>query len=86
MHNHGHYPYVCLFPDCERAKEGNGFPRRWNQRDHMKRMHGWEGDDNGNDRHAEGVKMCPEAEQNPSMKQTQFRCMLTLDVWHDFDC
>jgi hypothetical protein len=56
MHNHGHNPYVCLFPDCERAKQGNGFPRRWNQRDHMKRMHGWEGDDNASDRHAEGTR------------------------------
>lgn len=56
MHNHGHNPYVCLFQNCDRAKEGNGFPRRWNQRDHMKRMHGWESDDNTNDCHADGPK------------------------------
>lgn len=56
MHNHGHNPFVCLYQDCERAKEGNGFPRRWNQRDHMKRMHGWEGDDSSPDRPSEGVK------------------------------
>jgi hypothetical protein len=45
MHDHGDNPYLCLFPDCERAKPGNGFPRRWNRRDHMKRMHKWEGSD-----------------------------------------
>jgi hypothetical protein len=41
MHNHLHNPYFCDYPDCERAKAPNGFPRKWNQRDHMKRVHGW---------------------------------------------
>ncbi|EXJ70884.1 uncharacterized protein A1O5_05876 [Cladophialophora psammophila CBS 110553] len=41
-HNHGVNPYLCKFPDCDRAREGNGFPRRWNQRDHMKRVHQYE--------------------------------------------
>ena len=40
-HNHGLNPYLCEWTDCERSKSGNGFPRRWNQRDHMKRMHNW---------------------------------------------
>jgi hypothetical protein len=44
MHNHGMHPYLCDFPDCERAKPGNGFPRRWNRRDHMKRVHGYDSD------------------------------------------
>lgn len=26
---------------CERRNEGRGFPRLYNQRDHMKRVHGW---------------------------------------------
>lgn len=39
LHNHGVNPFLCKFPDCDRAREGNGFPRRWNQRDHMKRVH-----------------------------------------------
>lgn len=30
-----------MFPGCERARKDNGFPRRWNQRDHMKRVHDW---------------------------------------------
>lgn len=42
LHNHGINPYLCKFPGCERARRDNGFPRRWNQRDHMKRVHGWE--------------------------------------------
>lgn len=35
-------PYLCKFQGCERARRDNGFPRRWNQRDHMKRVHGYE--------------------------------------------
>ncbi|KAH8790905.1 Zn-finger protein [Hyaloscypha sp. PMI_1271] len=37
MHGHGDKPFVCPFQNCSRA--GNGFPRRWNLRDHMKRVH-----------------------------------------------
>ena len=39
MHGHGPKPHLCYFKDCERAQEGNGFPRRWNLHDHMKRVH-----------------------------------------------
>lgn len=42
LHNHGINPYLCMYPGCERARRDNGFPRRWNQRDHMKRVHGWD--------------------------------------------
>lgn len=49
MHNHGRNPYLCKFPGCERARPDTGFPRRWNQRDHMKRVHGWDEPDNAND-------------------------------------
>lgn len=42
LHNHGINPYLCKFQGCERARHDNGFPRRWNQRDHMKRVHGYE--------------------------------------------
>jgi hypothetical protein len=41
-HNHGLNPYLCIFPGCERAKAPNGFPRAWNRRDHMMRVHGYE--------------------------------------------
>ncbi|KIV97741.1 hypothetical protein PV10_01451 [Exophiala mesophila] len=37
--NHGMNPFLCKFAGCERAREGNGFPRKWNRRDHMKRVH-----------------------------------------------
>ena len=39
MHGHGHKPYTCRFADCERANPENGFPRKWNLKDHMKRVH-----------------------------------------------
>ena len=42
MHGHGNKPHLCHFPDCERAAEDNGFPRRWNLFDHMKRVHDYD--------------------------------------------
>jgi hypothetical protein len=39
MHGHGENPNLCHFNSCERSIPGNGFPRRWNLRDHMKRVH-----------------------------------------------
>ncbi|KAI1197310.1 hypothetical protein F5X97DRAFT_324527 [Nemania serpens] len=44
MHGHGDKPYLCTYEGCERAISGNGFPRQWNLRDHMRRVH----NDNGN--------------------------------------
>jgi hypothetical protein len=42
LHGHGENPHLCRFSTCERALERNGFPRKWNLKDHMKRVHGWE--------------------------------------------
>lgn len=42
MHGHGEKPYLCTFEGCDRAAAGNGFPRHWNMRDHMRRVHGIE--------------------------------------------
>src|SRR5436190_13370824 len=39
MHGHGENPNLCHFNSCERSIPGSGFPRRWNLRDHMKRVH-----------------------------------------------
>jgi hypothetical protein len=39
MHGHGSKPHVCIFEDCDRAQPGQGFPRRYNLFDHMKRVH-----------------------------------------------
>jgi hypothetical protein len=39
MHGHGSKPHLCIFSNCERAQQGNGFPRRYNLLDHMKRVH-----------------------------------------------
>ena len=39
LHGHGDKPYRCRFRGCDRAQHGQGFPRLWNLRDHMKRVH-----------------------------------------------
>jgi len=39
MHGHGDKPFLCTYENCERGAQGNGFPRHWNLRDHMKRVH-----------------------------------------------
>lgn len=39
MHGHGDKPFLCSYEGCDRAMPGNGFPRQWNLRDHMKRVH-----------------------------------------------
>jgi hypothetical protein len=39
MHGHGEKPFLCEYENCERALVGNGFPRHWNLRDHMRRVH-----------------------------------------------
>lgn len=39
MHGHGDRPHLCFYPGCERGITGNGFPRRYNLYDHMKRVH-----------------------------------------------
>ncbi|KAI0025003.1 hypothetical protein F4780DRAFT_489269 [Xylariomycetidae sp. FL0641] len=43
MHGHGDKPYLCTYEGCDRALPGNGFPRQWNLKDHMRRVH----NDNG---------------------------------------
>lgn len=43
MHGHGSRPHLCHFTDCERSVPGNGFPRRYNLFDHMKRVHDFTG-------------------------------------------
>ncbi|KAK0254370.1 hypothetical protein LTS09_010490 [Friedmanniomyces endolithicus] len=39
MHGHGDRPHLCYYEGCERGVSGNGFPRRYNLFDHMKRVH-----------------------------------------------
>ena len=39
MHGHGDRPHLCTYNGCERGISGNGFPRRYNLFDHMKRVH-----------------------------------------------
>ena len=44
MHGHGDRPHLCWYPGCERGILGNGFPRRYNLFDHMKRVHDYKED------------------------------------------
>jgi hypothetical protein len=39
MHGLGDKPYLCIYDGCDRGLAGNGFPRHWNLRDHMRRVH-----------------------------------------------
>lgn len=39
MHGHGENPYLCPHEGCGRSIPGNGFTRRWNLRDHVRRIH-----------------------------------------------
>ncbi|CAK7215583.1 hypothetical protein SCUCBS95973_002524 [Sporothrix curviconia] len=39
MHGHGDKPYLCPHAGCDRAHPGFGFPRQWNLKDHMRRVH-----------------------------------------------
>lgn len=39
MHGHGEKPFLCTYTDCDRSIPGNGFPRHWNLRDHLRRVH-----------------------------------------------
>jgi hypothetical protein len=41
LHGHGKMPHLCQYEGCDRAAPDNGFPRRWNLFDHMKRVHAW---------------------------------------------
>ncbi|KAI9826452.1 MAG: hypothetical protein M1826_006661 [Phylliscum demangeonii] len=43
LHGHGDKPFTCPFDDCDRSEPGNGFPRKWNLADHMKRVHNYTG-------------------------------------------
>ncbi|KAJ9644090.1 hypothetical protein H2199_003958 [Coniosporium tulheliwenetii] len=39
MHGYGPKPHLCSYPNCERSQPDNGFPRRYNLLDHMRRVH-----------------------------------------------
>jgi hypothetical protein len=41
-HGHGDKPFRCIFSNCERSRPDRGFPRQWNRRDHMKRVHDYD--------------------------------------------
>jgi hypothetical protein len=81
MHGHGDRPHLCFYTGCERGLPGNGFPRRYNLFDHMKRVHDHR-EDNGSglpspgtanaDRKIAGRKRkAPSSTESPPMAQRQ---------------
>ncbi|RDA92845.1 hypothetical protein CP533_2882 [Ophiocordyceps camponoti-saundersi (nom. inval.)] len=56
LHGHGDKPFLCVYEGCERAVTGNGFPRQWNLRDHMKRVHNDHGSAGGSPPSAAAVQ------------------------------
>jgi hypothetical protein len=41
LEDHRDRPHLCYYQDCDRSRLGQGFPRRYNLFDHMKRVHDW---------------------------------------------
>jgi hypothetical protein len=66
MHGHGDKPYLCTYEGCDRAVPGNGFPRNWNLRDHMRRVH----NDNGS---ALGARSGPPSPSGGIPKDSKIR-------------
>lgn len=64
MHGHGDKPYLCSYEGCDRALPGNGFPRNWNLRDHMRRVH----NDNGSSAQAKAAGSPPPSTRKESSK------------------
>lgn len=70
MHGYGNNPYSCKFPDCERSKPGNGFPRRWNQRDHMKRVHGYHVSEDSSSTRSKGGRKSQQKPGSAAMRRS----------------
>ncbi|KAF3001578.1 hypothetical protein E8E14_002013 [Neopestalotiopsis sp. 37M] len=64
MHGHGDKPYLCSYEGCDRAVPGCGFPRNWNLRDHMRRVH----NDNGSSLNMSAASHSSRGSQSASVK------------------
>jgi hypothetical protein len=71
MHGHGEKPFLCTFSGCERGIRGNGFPRHWNLRDHMRRVHDTEPSASSNKPAKQSRKRKSETSEGNSHKRTQ---------------
>lgn len=69
MHGHGDKPYLCTYEGCDRAILGNGFPRQWNLKDHMRRVH----NDNGSTRSASATSSNTKASSSKGRKRKSER-------------
>jgi hypothetical protein len=56
MHFYGKNPHHCHFAGCDRAIEG--FPRRWNLRDHMRRVHKYDASQDSKDDYSDYEVPC----------------------------
>ncbi|RYP70349.1 hypothetical protein DL769_004975 [Monosporascus sp. CRB-8-3] len=75
MHGHGDKPYLCTYDGCDRALPGNGFPRQWNLKDHMRRVH----NDNGSSLNMSGSPPSGQAASSHSTKGRKRKNKDTLE-------
>lgn len=87
LHGHGDKPFLCVYDGCERAVPGNGFPRQWNLRDHMKRVHNDHGSaggsppSGGSSQSVKGRKRKTEvAEQTNATRKATLKSMPVADT------
>ncbi|KAG5982524.1 hypothetical protein E4U55_001774 [Claviceps digitariae] len=88
LHGHGDKPFLCVYEGCERAVPGNGFPRQWNLRDHMKRVHNDHGSAGGSppsggssSQSAKGRKRKTEvAEQSSGTRKATLKSMPVVEA------
>ncbi|KAK2737955.1 hypothetical protein FQN57_007309 [Myotisia sp. PD_48] len=69
MHGHGDNPHLCHFPSCERSLPGNGFPRRWNLHDHMKRVHDYTSSEKASSPERSPVTVQPGKKKTPAVRK-----------------
>ncbi|WPH02426.1 Hypothetical protein R9X50_00529000 [Acrodontium crateriforme] len=68
MHGHGERPNLCAYHGCDRSLPGNGFPRRYNLFDHMKRVHDYKDTSETSSRKVSPDRM-PESQKSGARKR-----------------
>lgn len=71
LHGHGDKPFLCSHEGCDRSLPGNGFPRQWNLRDHMKRVHNDRGSAGGSPPSAPVQPVAKGRKRKPDVPETQ---------------
>ncbi|KAI9799730.1 MAG: hypothetical protein M1833_003849 [Piccolia ochrophora] len=71
MYGHGTKPFECPYHGCERSGSGNGFPRRWNLYDHMRRVHDYTGPpSNGSESPTASINSTTAGTQPPTKRKS----------------